>query len=67
MVQYSLVKYQLLSCKYLIDIGHNKWKKNQQMKQNQWPEDKGETVVQKLNGKRFSKQGVINNLNYYLR
>lgn len=45
----------------------DKWKKkNQQMKQNQWPEGEGETVV-KLNGKRFSKQGVINNLNYYIK
>ena len=41
--------------------------KNQQKKQNEWPEVEGETVIWKLTGKRFSKQGVISNLNYYTK
>lgn len=49
-------------------MGGDKWKKkNQQVKQNQWPEEEGEIEVQKLNGKGLSKQGVLNNLNYYIK
>lgn len=31
------------------------------------PEGEGGIEVQKLNGKGLSKQGVINNLNYYIK